>query len=122
MRQAAIAAAGFLWLVTPLGAQQEHTSRFELTEQFIRETWLHPLRTMNVTVLGEGPVHNATDDCEIHIGAELEDATISDFANIVLEPPNVCKVNRQSSRAKWRAFYETASGRDCIAEGFIRVW
>lgn len=79
MRRVGLAAVACLWLAAPLGAQQERTSRFELTEQFIRETWLYPLRAVNVTVLGEGPVHNPTDDCEIHIGAELKDSTISEL-------------------------------------------
>ena len=70
---------------------------------------------------GSRPVHAPADDCEIHIGAELGDATISDFAHIVLEPPNLCKDDQKSSRATWRAFYGTASNRDCLAEGFIRV-
>lgn len=121
MRRAAIAAGVSLFLVVPLGAQ-EHTSRWELTEQFIRTMWLYPVRAMDVRVLGAGPVHNPTDDCEIHIGAELADETISDFAHVVLEPPNVCKDNRQPSRAAWRTFYNGASNRDCVAEGFIRVW
>lgn len=105
-----------------LAQEPDHVSRWELTEQFIRDMWLHPIRALHVRVLGPGPVHAPADDCEIHIGAELGDATISDFANIVLEPPNVCKDNREPSRAAWRAFYNTASNRDCVAEGFIRVW
>jgi len=84
--------------------------------------WLHPVRDMNVTVLGPGPVHGPEDDCELHIGAELENQTISDFANLVLEPPNVCKDGRKPSKAAWRAFYNTAANLDCVAGGFIRVW
>ena len=121
MRRVAVVAALSLWLGAALWAQ-EHTSRWELTESFIREMWLHPLRAMGVTVLGPGPVHTPTNDCELHIGAELADATISDFPNIVLEPPNVCKDGRKSSQAAWRAFYNTASNHACVAEGFIRVW
>jgi hypothetical protein len=97
MQRVAAAAAVFLWLAAPLGAQ-EYRSRWELTESFMGEMWLHPVRAMNVTVLGPGPVHGPGDDCEIHIGAEFEDATISDFANVVLEPPNVCNDGRKSSR------------------------
>jgi hypothetical protein len=108
-------------LAIPLEAQ-EHTSRWELTERFIRDVWLHPVRAVDVKILGPGPVHTPEADCEIHIGAELVDQTISDFGNIVLEPPNVCKDNRESSRAAWRAFYQTAAERECVAEGFIRVW
>lgn len=92
-----------------------------MTESFIREMWLHPVPAMNVTVLGPGPVHGPGDDCEIHIGAEFEDATISDFANVVLEPPNVCNDGRKSSKAAWRAFYNTTSNRDCVAEGLNRT-
>ena len=121
MRNTAVAAALFVCLPGLLEAQQ-HTDRFELTEQFIRDTWVHPVRAMDVKVLGPGPVHNETDDCEIHIGAELHDPTISDFPNIVLEPPNVCKDNRKSSKQAWRNFYDTAKNRSCVSEGFIRVW
>jgi len=84
MRRLAAAVAVSLWLAAPLVAQ-EHTGRWELTESFIRDMWLHPVRDMNVTVLGPGPVHGPEDDCELHIGAELENQTISDFANLVLE-------------------------------------
>ena len=113
-----ILAVASIWMVVPLGAQ-DHESRWELTEQFIRDTWLHPVRTIDVKVLGPGPVHGPSDDCEIHIGVELNDQTISDFANIVIEPPNVCKDNRESS---WRTFYQTSANHSCTAEGFIRVW
>ena len=121
MQRVAVAAAVSLWLAAPLGAQ-EHTNRFELTEQFIRDTWLHPVRAMDVRILGPGPVHNEANDCEIHIGAELHDPAISDFPNIVLEPPNVCKDDRKPSNQAWRNFYATTSGRTCVSEGFIRVW
>jgi hypothetical protein len=89
MRRSAVAAVVSLCAAAPLWAQ-EHTNRWELIEQFIRNVWLHPIRALEVTVLGPGPVHTPMDDCEIHIGAELGDTTISDFANVVLEPPNVC--------------------------------
>ena len=82
----AMAAVALIWLVVPLRAQ-DHESRWELTEQFIRDTWLHPVCAIDVKVLGPGPVHGPSDDCEIHIGVELKDQTISDFANIVVEPP-----------------------------------
>lgn len=122
MRNAAVAAALFVCLPALVEAQQ-HTNRFELTEQFIRDTWLHPLRAMDVTVLGPGPVHSEKDDCELHIGAELQhNPAISDFPNIVLEPPNVCKDGRQSSKQKWRDFYAKANNKSCVSEGFIRVW
>src|SRR4029450_5794570 len=121
MQRIATAAAVSLWLVAPLAAQ-EHTSRWELTESFIRDMWLHPVRDGNVPVRGPGPVHGPADDCELHIGAELEDTTISDFAGVVLEPPNVCKDGRKPSKAAWRAFYNTAADLECVAGGFIRVW
>jgi hypothetical protein len=76
MRNAAVAAALFVCLPALLEAQQ-HTDRFELTEQFIRDTWVHPVRAMDVKVLGPGPVHNEENDCELHIGAELHDPTIN---------------------------------------------
>src|SRR5207245_2856108 len=75
-------------------------SRFEMTEAFIRNEWRHPVRNLDVTILGAGPVHAAVDDCEIHVGAELADQSISDFPDIVLEPPSVCK-DRSKSRQAW---------------------
>jgi hypothetical protein len=107
--------------LTTLNAQT-HQSRWEFTESFIRDTWLHPIRTVDVTIAGEGPVHDPTNDCEIHIGAELADQSISDFADIVLEPPNVCKDTRRSSRQAWRDFYHTLADQTCSANGFIRAW
>jgi hypothetical protein len=55
MRKAAIAAAVFVCLPAVLLAQ-EHTNRFELTESFSRDIWLHPVRGLAVTVLGPAPV------------------------------------------------------------------
>jgi hypothetical protein len=43
MRYAGVAAAVFVCLPTFVDAQQR-TNRFELTEQFIRDVWLHPVR------------------------------------------------------------------------------
>jgi hypothetical protein len=110
-----------LAVVPSATSQDTHKSRFEMTEAFIRDQWRHPVRVLNVVPQGAGPVHNPQDDCEIHVGAELVDQSISDFPGIVLEPPNVCKDNSKSKTA-WRAFYEGASGKTCPAAGFVRVW
>lgn len=78
---------------------------------------------MDVKALGPCPVLPQRTTCEIHLGAELQhDPAISDFPNIVLEPPNVCKDNRQSSKQKWRDFYAKANNMSCVSEDFIRVW
>ncbi len=109
--------------IAPAAAQPDpaHTSRFEMTEPFIRNQWRHPVRPLDVVPQGAGPVHDPIDDCEIHVGAELVDQSISDFVGVVLEPPNVCK-DKSKSRKAWRAFYETATGNNCSASGFIRAW
>ena len=99
----------------------DHESRFELTEQFIRNQWRHPIREMGVTPEGTGPVHIAEDDCEVHIGSRLQDESISDFPRLVLEPPDVCK-DTSKSKAAWRKFYESATDKDCKAVGFVRAW
>ena len=98
-----------------------HTSRFEMTEPFIRNQWRHPVRPLDVVPQGAGPVHDPIDDCEIHVGAELVDQSISNFVGLVLEPPNVCK-DKSKSRKAWREFYEGATGNTCSATGFIRAW
>src|SRR6266446_6028194 len=43
----------------------DHESRFEFTEAFIKDIWVHPIETLDVTLKGEGPVHTAQDDCEL---------------------------------------------------------
>ena len=53
MRRSTVVAVVSLFLAAPLSAQ-EHTNRWELTERFIREVWLHPIRGIDVTVLGAG--------------------------------------------------------------------
>lgn len=98
-----------------------HEKRFEMTEPFIRDQWRHPVRTLNVIPQGAGPVHIPADDCEIHVGAEHADQSISDFVGLVLEPPNVCK-DTSKSKTAWRAFYEGAAGKTCTAAGFVRAW
>ena len=102
-------------------SNDDHESRFELTEQFIRSQWRHPVREIAVTPEGTGPVHGPVDDCEIHIGSRLQDESISDFPRIVLEPPSVCK-DKSKSKAAWRKFYEGATDKNCNAIGFDRVW
>ena len=109
----------------PLAAAQPdpapHVSRFEMTEPFIRNQWRHPVRNLDVVPQGAGPVHIPADDCEIHVGAELVDQSISNFVGLVLEPPNVCK-DKSKSKTAWRAFYDGATGKNCSAVGFIRAW
>jgi hypothetical protein len=109
----------------PLAAAQpssaSHENRFEMTEPFIRNQWRHPVRSLDVVPQGAGPVHIPADDCEIHVGAELVDQSISNFVGLVLEPPNVCK-DKTKSKTAWRAFYEGATGKTCTAAGFIRAW
>jgi len=99
----------------------EHESRFELTEAFIRNEWRHPIRALPVIPEGTGPVHLAPDDCEVHIGSRLQDDSISDYPRLVLEPPSVCK-DTSKSKAAWRRFYEGATDKNCTAIGFIRAW
>jgi hypothetical protein len=99
----------------------QHESRFELTEDFVRNQWRHPIREIDVIPEGTGPVHDPEPDCEVHIGSRLKDASVSDFPRVVLEPPNVCK-DTSKSKAQWRNFYEGATGKNCTAIGFIRVW
>ena len=98
-----------------------HEKRFEMTESFIRDKWRHPVRSLDVVPQGAGPVHIPADDCEIHVGAEHVDQSISDFVGLVLEPPNVCK-DKSKSKTAWRAFYQGAAGKTCSAAGFIRAW
>jgi hypothetical protein len=106
---------------TPTAHAQDHTSRWEFSEKFIRETWLHPIRTLDVTLLGAATAHDPANDCEIHVGVELEDQTVSDFVDAVVEPPNVCK-DTSHSRSAWKTFYNQAKDETCKADGFIRAW
>ena len=90
-----------------------HEKRFEMTEPFIRDQWRHPVRSLDVVPQGAGPVHIPADDCEIHVGAEHVDQSISDFVGLVLEPPNVCK-DRSKSKTAWRAFYQALRERPAL--------
>jgi hypothetical protein len=89
----------------------EHESRFELTETFIRNEWRHPIRALQVIPEGTGPVHLAPDDCEVHIGSRFQDDSISDYPRLVLEPPSVCK-DTSKSKTAWRKFYEGATEKN----------
>lgn len=102
-------------------ATDTHQSRWEFTEQFIRGTWLHPVRVLDVRIAGAGPIHGVGDDCEIHVGARLKDESVSDFAGVVLEPPNVCK-DRRRTQSAWKSFYDGTAGLNCQGDGFIRAW
>jgi hypothetical protein len=108
-------------LVAAQPSTPAHESRFELTESFIRDQWRHPIRAIDVVPQGAGPVHDPVSDCEIHVGAQLVDQSISNFVGLVLEPPNVCK-DKSKSKTAWRAFYDAAAGKTCAASGFIRAW
>ena len=114
----------FAWACRAYGQPPDtdaHSSRWEFTEQFIRAIWLHPIRVLDVNIAGAGPIHGVADDCEIHVGARLKDESVSDFAGVVLEPPNVCK-DRRRTQGAWRSFYDGTAGLKCQADGFIRAW
>ena len=107
----------FVFAVLPLLAQ-DHQTRFEVTESFLKD-WAHgPVRAMEVNLDCAGPVHDAANDCELHIGSALVDASISDFQGIVLEPPNLCK----DPKANWRSTINALGGEDCTGTGFVRAW
>jgi hypothetical protein len=73
-----------------LARQPPHVSRWELTEPFVRDVWLHPIRNMDVTIVGAGPVHVPAEDFEIHIGAEFGDATKSATSLMSLSSRRTC--------------------------------
>jgi hypothetical protein len=106
-----------LAIATTLSAQQ-HQSQFELTEAFVTNWAHHPVQDLEVTLACAGPVHPAATDCELHIGAQVGDPSISDFQGVVLEPPNVCTNDGSSLRSHVNSF----EGKDCVGHGFIRAW
>jgi hypothetical protein len=116
-------AFAIFWAASPAAHAQtdQHNSRWEFSERFIRDTWLHPIRTLDVKILGAAKAHDAPNDCEIHIGVELQDQSVSDFVGAVLEPPNVCK-DTSRSLLGWKTFYNAAANEVCKADGFIRAW
>jgi len=78
-------------LALPCLAVAQHTSQFEFTETFVR-SWAHdPVADLAVKFDCASNEHVVSEDCEIHLGAELSDPSVSDFQGLVLEPPNVCK-------------------------------
>jgi hypothetical protein len=104
-------------LALPLFAQ-EHVSRFELSQDFVKHWSDEPLRDATVKVLGAGPVHPAATDCEIHVGAEFSDSAFTDFPGVVVEPPNLCHFT-----GNWRKNIDAAAdGEECVARGFMRAW
>jgi hypothetical protein len=102
---------------SPLSAQS-HESRFELTEAFLTDWAHHPVRDVEVKLACAGPIHPPQEDCEIHIGAQLSDPSISDFQDVVLEPPSVC----EEPDTDWGTFINTFKDQDCVGRGFVRVW
>ena len=97
---------------------QNHQSRFELTEEFVRSWSAEPVRDVQAVIDCAGPVHTPKNDCEIHIGAAFADPSFTDFPNVVLEPPNLCKPPREPKRAD----FNELSGEQCTANGFLRAW
>lgn len=97
---------------------QERQSRFELSEEFVRSWSTQPVRDVQAKIDCAGPVHTAEKDCEIHIGAAFTDPSFTDFPNVVLEPPNLCKAPRKPTRAELNEL----SGEQCTANGFLRAW
>jgi hypothetical protein len=116
MRKLSITVAVCL-LAVPLLAQN-HQSRFELTDEFVRSWSAEPVRDVEARLDCAGPVHTAEKDCEIHIGAEFVDPSFTDFPNVVLEPPNLCQPPRKPTRAELNEL----SGEECTANGFLRAW
>ncbi len=101
-------------------AQQRHVNAFALSESFINNTWRHSVAEIETVIGCSGPQHPPANDCEIHIGASLTDTSISDYPDIVIEPPNVCKF--KPPPGGWRKFFDQTDGKTCRAKGMIRVW
>ncbi len=108
----------FLVAVFALPAFAQRATQFRMSEAFVR-SWAHqPVAEMRVMLACAGPVHQAKDDCELHVGAKLMDALVSDFPGVVLEPPNVC----EDPQGHWRTTINELQGQECTGTGFIRVW
>lgn len=106
-----------------------HEAQFQFSEKFIKDVWHYPVQTLAVSMecpaeatntAQAGPVHGAADDCELHIGAALVDASIGDFQFTVLEPPNIC--HAEGSDDSWRQDMMDLQGSTCDAFGVLRVW
>ena len=106
----------------------DHEAQFEFSEAFISNVWHYPIQTLAVgmecpaeatNTRQAGPVHGPADDCEIHVGAALTDASIGDFQYTVLEPPNIC--HAEGTHESWRQRMDALQGSTCNARGFLRV-
>ena len=98
MRTHRLFAVLILASVASVGRGQDHESRFEFTEGFLKE-WAHqPVRDVQATLDCAGPVHDAPSDCELHIGARLDDPSIGDFQGVVLRTPSICT----DKQGNWR--------------------
>jgi len=104
--------------IRPALAQAERESQFELSEATITQWAADPLHDLSVMLDCAGPVHPAANDCELHIGAKLDDPSIGDFTGIVLEPPNVCAEHGKN----WRTAINALTGKHATAHGFLRAW
>ena len=87
MTRSLIVTVAVCLLAFPLLAQ-EHQSRFEFSEEFVRSWSAQPVRDVQVTFDCAGPVHTAEKDCEVHIGSAFVDPSFTDFPNVVLQPPD----------------------------------
>jgi hypothetical protein len=122
MRKLMLFAATVSLLTNPVFAQQEHTSRFELTQDFVTKWSASPVRSADVKVLGAATQHQPADDCEIHVGAEFDDDSFSDFSGVVIEPPNVCKTPAPGTGGWKTVINKAAAGKKCTTTGFMRAW
>lgn len=108
-------------LALPLIAQ-ERTSRFELTQKFVEDWSASPVMNVDVKVLGAATQHPPDQDCEIHVGAEFKDDSFTDFAGVVIEPPNVCKFKAPGG-GDWKTVINAAAAKKpCGTSGFMRAW
>jgi len=96
----------------------EHAPQFEFTESFVLSWAHHPVADIAVKFDCPSNEHLLDADCEIHLGAELSDPSVSDFQGLVLEPPNVCK----DAGVNWKTVLAPLHNEDCTAYGFWRAW
>src|SRR5438270_7900748 len=75
----------------------------------------------NVTVEGNGPLHNLVDDCEIHFGAHTP-AFAGDPNGLVLEPMNACVFEAPEGFDSWAAFAKSLKGKPMTVSGVARIW
>jgi hypothetical protein len=82
--------------------------------------------TLTVNLGHHSALHPLGQDCEMHIAGTVQGSPIGSPTGIVIEPPNLCKIDPSGAETadtnSWPAVLDNLDGKTCQVTGFPRIF